>query len=75
MTHARKLFDDGKGVVIWIAWTAGTDYEVGPTEEMARTRLTDKVDWRKLALSLIQHKPINVDMRWLEAQILEDRRR
>lgn len=57
--YTRELFNDEKGVSVWIAWCdAPGVYELGRNEAMARQRLLDRdLDWRFIALSALMNQP------------------
>jgi hypothetical protein len=57
--YSRELFNDGKGVTVWIAWcdTPGV-YELGRDQATAEQRLRDHdLDWRFIALSALMNRP------------------
>jgi hypothetical protein len=54
--YTREHFNDGKGVVVWIAWDDTGQYEVAKTEQEAIERLTEKLDWRYVALAFLTHR-------------------
>jgi hypothetical protein len=57
--YSRELFNDGKGIVVWIAWCdAPGVYELGRDKFTAEQRLRDRdLDWRFIALSALMNQP------------------
>jgi hypothetical protein len=57
--YSRELFNDEKGVSVWIAWCDEPGvYELGRDKFMAERRLRDRdIDWRFIALSALMNQP------------------
>lgn len=57
--YTRKYFDSGNGVVIWIAWNDAGRYDVGKTEEEARSRFVATaapLPWRAIAVRMLMNE-------------------